>query len=80
MRAFSVIRKKKNGTYYEVGHLIDGVEFEDGTVVIRWRSKMGSTAIYKNLNDFSTIHIEDHPEYNSELIWRKIEELIKQSG
>lgn len=74
MRVFSVIRNKEDGTKYEQGHLIDGVVFDDETVVIRWRSETPSTAIYQCWSDFYKLHIESHPDYNSEIIWRKISE------
>lgn len=72
MKVFKVVRNKEGGSKYEVGHLIDGVEFDDGTVVIRWRSDIGSTAIYKCWDDFYKIHIGDHQEYNAELIWKRV--------
>ncbi|KKM94418.1 hypothetical protein LCGC14_1198390 [marine sediment metagenome] len=69
MRVFKVIRNKEDGTKYEKGHLIDGIEFDDGTVVIKWRSNRSSVAIYQNYNDFYELHIGAHPEYNSKVVF-----------
>lgn len=45
----------------------EGVEFEDGTVVIQWQTAARSVAIWKNMDDMLKIH--GHPEYGSELWW-----------
>ena len=74
IRTFKVIRNKPDGTEYEVGHLLDGVVFEDGTCVIRWRSEVRSTSIFKSFDEFNKIHGEEgHPEYNSQIIWYEME-------
>ena len=45
----------------------EGVIFSDGTVVVKWLTKMSSVSIWKNFDDLMAIH--GHPEYDSELIW-----------
>lgn len=38
------------------GHVADGVQFEDGTAVIRWRTELRSTAIYDSVEELEIIH------------------------
>lgn len=45
----------------------EGVVFSDGSVAIRWLTKMRSTSIWDNLETAMAIH--GHPEYESELVW-----------
>lgn len=45
----------------------EGILFTDGTVVIRWRTAKGSTAVWASMEDMLAIH--GHPEYGSELVW-----------
>ncbi|MDD9900561.1 MAG: hypothetical protein OXT65_06245 [Alphaproteobacteria bacterium] len=46
----------------------EGVQFSDGTVVIRWRTSSVSTSVWNCLDDFIAIH--GHVgEYNTELHW-----------
>jgi hypothetical protein len=73
MRVFSVIRNKKDGTNFEKGHIIDGIIFDDDETVIRWKTDLKSTSIFRNFEHFSRIHgSKGHPEYNSEIIYYKL--------
>lgn len=38
------------------GVVADGVEFPDGTVVIRWRGDRGSTVVWDDIRDPEAIH------------------------
>lgn len=38
------------------GHVADGVEFPDGTAVIRWRTEYRSTAVYDSVSELEIIH------------------------
>ena len=49
----------------------EGVEFTDGTVVVRWRTAVASTSVWENMESLIAIH--GHPEYDSELVWKEIE-------
>ena len=44
-----------------------GVEFDDGTVVLRWQTAKRSTSVWDSMDDMLAIH--GHPEYGSELVW-----------
>lgn len=43
----------------------EGVEFDDGTVAIRWLTPYRSVSVWNSLEDMLAVH--GHPEYGSEL-------------
>lgn len=69
---FRLIRKKDA---LILGHVLDGVIFDDGTTVIRWDSETPSTAIYNTFEDFKLLHIGNHPNYESEIQYYEIGEI-----
>jgi hypothetical protein len=68
MKRFKLIRWEGKPT----GHIASGVEFEDGTCIIRWRTLIRSTGLYNSWEDMMVIHghgiktvchwIDDPPE------------------
>jgi len=50
------------------GKVLEGVEFTDGTVVVRWLSTYASTAVYANIDQFQTIHLH---EGAGRIVWDK---------
>lgn len=38
------------------GRVADGVEFNDGTAVLRWNTEKASTAIYASVEELGDIH------------------------
>lgn len=48
------------------GDVAEGIQFSDGTCVLRWKGKKASTAIYQSMEDLSHIHTH---EGSSEIIW-----------
>lgn len=42
-----------------VGVVADGVQFPDGTVVLRWRGYYPSTVVYENLAAVEHLHCQD---------------------
>ena len=38
------------------GVVAEGVEFSDGTCVVRWRSGVGSTGVWHSIKDVEAIH------------------------
>ena len=38
----------------------EGVEFSDGTVVLRWLSDAASTAVHEDMHAFSVVHVSNH--------------------
>ena len=55
-KRFYVLRKTDVSGVSGTGRVADGVEFGDGTVVIRWRTDTASTAIYASMGDLQAIH------------------------
>lgn len=56
MRLFQLHRDKDPTGVSGPGHVADGVEFDDGTVVIRWRSEHASTVVWDSLVDAEAVH------------------------
>lgn len=48
------------------GDVAEGIQFSDGTCVLRWKSDKPSTAIYGSIDDLKKIH--GHAG-SSEIIW-----------
>lgn len=49
------------------GHVADGAEFPDGTVVVRWRGQFSTTTVHKNLASVQHIHLHGG---KTKLFWR----------
>jgi len=47
----------------------EGVEFSDGTVVIRWRTEWKSTSVWESMEELKKVHIYSHPDYGTEVHW-----------
>jgi hypothetical protein len=58
-RTFKLMRREDVTGASGTGHVADGCEFEDGTVVIRWRSDFASTVVWNNLVDAMRAHSHD---------------------
>lgn len=55
-RTFRAVRKVDETGVSGAGHVADGVVFEDGTTVLRWRTQCRSTAVYASFEDMDKIH------------------------
>jgi len=78
MLVFKVIRQEDESGISGTGHVIDGIIFDNGKVVIQWRTEMTSIAIYESYEEFYAIHIASHPENESidiicEIDWDNLE-------
>ncbi len=62
---FKVFRKADESEVSGIGHVIDGIIFDNKKVVICWRTEMSSIAIYESFKHFYKIHIESHPQNES---------------
>lgn len=53
------------------GKVLEGVEFSDGTVAVRWitPNQASSTAVYESFDSFEAIHIKSHPTNKTRIIW-----------
>ena len=61
MRTFEVERRNDETGVSGTGVVVEGVEFSNGVVVIRWTPSLGSIAIYNCFADFVAIHVNSHP-------------------
>lgn len=67
MRNFQLKRVEDVSGVSGVGIVAEGIEFSDGTCVIRWIGRLRSTAIYDNV--FEMLDIHGH-EGKTVLVWR----------
>jgi hypothetical protein len=74
MRTFTVYRTNARNLKSEVEKdnyndsetpQFQGVEFDDGTVAIRWLTPNRSTSIWQNLETLKKVHIYAHPDYGT---------------
>ena len=59
MRRFMMLRKVDETGVSGVGHIADGVVFEDGTVVVRWRTKTPGTTTFASIDHAKAVHGHD---------------------
>lgn len=59
MRRFRLRRLEDESGISGTGLVAEGVEFEDGTCALRWRTKFTSTAIYASIEALRNIHGHD---------------------
>ncbi len=56
MRRFWLNRLEDQSGISGTGHVAEGVEFSDGTVVLRWRSQYRSICVYDSASDLIAVH------------------------
>lgn len=56
MRIFQLHRETDPFNVTGTGHVADGVEFDDGTVVVRWRTATPSTVDWASMADAERVH------------------------
>lgn len=56
MRRFQLVRNHDVSGISGTGIVADGVQFPDGTVVIRWRGERQSTVVWPGIEDVEAIH------------------------
>ncbi len=71
MKTFKMIRVHDESGVSGTGHVLDGVVFYTGQVVVCWCAKHGHSniGIYKDWEDFKFIHIDSHPSNATKMIW-----------
>lgn len=55
-RCFVLNRSEDHSGVSGTGIVVEGVQFSDGTVAIRWVCGLRSTAVYDNIDDLIKIH------------------------
>lgn len=73
-KIFKLIRNRDASGVSGTGRVLDGVVFHTGQVVVCWRTDIdghghSSLAIYPSWEAFKFIHIDSHPENNTEILW-----------
>ncbi len=78
-RMFTVVRRSDESGVSGTGRVLDGVVFHTGQVVICWRGDLGgeargeegysSIALYPCWEAFRHIHIDAHPDNDTEVIF-----------
>ncbi len=56
MRRFEMHRRVDVSGVSGVGHIADGVTFEDGTTVTHWRGEHPSTVVWATFDDAVDVH------------------------
>lgn len=56
MRIFTLERDQDVSGVSGTGTVAEGVEFTDGTVVMRWLSQIRSTVLYSSIDEVRVIH------------------------
>jgi len=59
MRAFALHRVEDVTGFSGTGIVADGIEFPDGTTVIRWRGDHQSTVIWEDIRTAQAVHGHD---------------------
>jgi hypothetical protein len=59
------VRKEHENPWNEPQY--EGVVWSDGSVSVKWLTKINSQSNWRNLSDFLTIH--GHPEYGTYIEW-----------
>lgn len=70
MRLFTLHREVDRSGISGTGIVAQGVEFDDGTCVMRWTTKYASTAIYPSAIELIAIHGHDG---SSRIVWDDVQ-------
>jgi len=75
-RMFTMIRRFDTTGVSGTGRVLDGVIFHTGQVVVSWRSDLdestpgySSICIYPSWEAFKHVHIDPHPENQTEILF-----------
>lgn len=74
MKAFYGYRAKPPERYRDEGFAnapedpqFHGVEFDDGTVAVRWLTNFRSVSFWNSFSEFE--HVHGHSDYETEIVW-----------
>lgn len=56
MRRFHLVRRLDHSGVSGTGIVAEGIQWTDGSVVIRWLSDVASTAVWDDLDTMLTVH------------------------
>ena len=76
MKAFTMIRQNDESGTSGTGHVLDGVMFPSGKVVVCWDPdnantpmQVNSVAVYDNWEQFYAVHVGQHPTNGTKFNW-----------
>ena len=69
LQIFTLIRHNDQSGVSGTGRVLDGVVFPNGKVVVYWRAKFNTIAVYESFEAFKFIHVDSHPTNNTEITW-----------
>ena len=72
VQVFKMIRNDDESGISGTGVVVEGTVFSDGTVVVRWLGATPCKAHWDSFEAFAKIHIESHPDNNTEIVWYTI--------
>lgn len=75
MQRFETVRTADPSGVSGIGVVAEGVQFTDGTCVLRWLTERTSTAIYASMADLTAIHGHDGA---TTVRWIDVEETTEQ--
>ncbi len=58
-RTFALLRDEDVTGASGTGHVADGIQFSDGTVVLRWIHQHASTVVWSSIDDAIAVHGHD---------------------
>ena len=79
-RTFRILREADITGISGTGHVLDGVIFHTGQVVVCWRSAHGSITIFENWAAFDNVHLRAHPENRARIIFTDGEPAPAEAG
>lgn len=59
VRTFSLQRDRDVSGVSGTGHVADGIEWSDGTVVLRWLTSTPTTTMHENIRSVEKVHLHD---------------------
>lgn len=65
-RRFYLQRDEDVSGYSGTGRVADGIQFNDGTCVLRWNSSTASTVIYNSIKELEYLHGHDG---KTKIVW-----------
>jgi hypothetical protein len=68
VRTFVLHRKRDVSGISGIGRVAEGVQFSDGTVVLRWLTDKASTVVWDSLEDAMAVHGHDG---NTKVVWEE---------
>jgi len=71
MKVFRMIRENDVSGVSGTGHILSGIIFDDGQVVVKWLSNASSIGVFRSYEDFLAVHVTSHPENKTRIEFTK---------